>query len=86
MPDTMQAAVLDAPNAPFQVKSIARPVAGPGQVLVRIAASGVNPLDTKIYAGQAAHARHPLPGILGMNFAGKSKRSDPGVKAFAPRR
>ena len=84
MSDTMQAAVLDAANTPFQVKSIARPVAGPGQVLVRIAASGVNPLDTKIYAGQAAHARHPLPGILGMNLAGTVEAVASGVKAFAP--
>jgi NADPH:quinone reductase len=83
MSDTMQAAVLDAANAPFQVRSIARPVAGAGQVLVKIAASGVNPLDTKIYAGQAAHARHPLPGILGMNLAGTVEAVGPGVKSFA---
>ena len=83
MSDTMQAAVLDAPSTPFQVKSIARPFPGAGQVLVRIAASGVNPLDTKIYAGQAAHARHPLPGILGMNLAGQVEAVGSGVKGFA---
>ena len=33
------------------------PTPGPGQVLVRIAAAGLNPLDTKIAAGQAAHAQ-----------------------------
>jgi NADPH:quinone reductase len=68
--ETMNAAILDAPNTPFRVASIARPKPGRGQVLVRIEASGVNPLDTKIHAGQAAHARHPLPNILGMNLAG----------------
>ena len=83
MSDTMRAAVLDAPNTPFQVKSVARPNPGPGQVLVRIAASGVNPLDTKIYAGQAAHARHPLPAILGMNLAGVVEAVGPGVRNFA---
>jgi NADPH2:quinone reductase len=67
---TMQAAVLDAPNTAFRVGPIARPEPTAGQVLVRIKASGVNPLDTKIYAGQAAHARHPLPGILGITMAG----------------
>src|SRR5262249_2342697 len=40
------------------------------EVLVRVRASGVNPLDTKIRAGKAAHARHPLPVILGMDLAG----------------
>jgi NADPH:quinone reductase len=67
---TMQAAILDAPNTPFRVGPIARPEPTARQVLVRINASGVNPLDTKIYAGQAAHARHPLPGILGITMAG----------------
>src|SRR6202012_5029898 len=81
--DTVQPAVPDAPSTPFQVKSIARPFPGAGQVLVRIAASGVNPLDIKIYAGQAAHARHPLPGILGMNLAGTVEAVGSDVKDFA---
>lgn len=80
--DTMQAAILDAPNAPFVVTSIARPKAEAGQVLVRIVASGVTPLDTKIHAGQAAHARHPLPNILGMDMAGVVEAVGPGVSGF----
>lgn len=39
-------------------------------MLVRIHASGVNPLDIKIQEGKAAHARHPLPAILGLDLAG----------------
>jgi NADPH:quinone reductase len=58
------------PQTAFRVASIARPRAGQRQVLVRIIASGINPLDTKIHAGQAAHARQPLPNILGINLAG----------------
>jgi NADPH:quinone reductase len=77
--DIMQAAVLDAPNTAFRVGPVARPKPGNGQVLVRIAASGVNPLDTKIYAGQAAHAKHPPPGILGINMAGVLEAIGPGV-------
>ena len=64
---TMQAAVLEQHEAPFRLSSVARPVPGPGQALVRIAASAVNPLDIKIRAGAAAHARHPLPAILGLD-------------------
>ncbi|TBW41434.1 quinone oxidoreductase [Siculibacillus lacustris] len=66
----MRAAVLETHGGPFRVTPIARPEPGPGQVLVRIAASGVNPLDTKIRAGTAAHAQHPLPAILGIDLAG----------------
>lgn len=67
---TMRAAILETHGGSFRVTRIARPEPGPGQVLVRIAASGVNPLDTKIRAGTAAHAQHPLPAILGIDLAG----------------
>jgi NADPH2:quinone reductase len=60
---TMQAAILDGLKLPFRVKSVERPKPASGQVLVRITASGVIPLDLKIRAGEAAHARRPLPAI-----------------------
>ena len=54
-----------------------------GQVLVRIAASGLNPLDTKIRAGSAAHAKHPLPLVLGIDMAGVVVEAlGAGVSAF----
>ena len=81
-PTTMQAAVADHPNSAFRVAPIARPVPAEGQVLVRIRASGVNPLDTKIHAGEAAHARHPLPAILGLDLAGTVAAVGPGVTGF----
>ncbi len=80
--DTMQAAVLDGPKQPFKVISVERPKPATGEVLVRIAASGVNPLDTKIRAGVAAHARHPLPGILGIDLAGTVEAVGAGVTSF----
>jgi NADPH2:quinone reductase len=70
VPNTMQAAVLDRPLAQFRKVAVARPQPGPGEVLVRIQASAVNPLDLKIRAGQAPHARQPLPAILGIDLAG----------------
>lgn len=80
--DKMQAAILDAPNTPFRVAPIARPSPEAGQVLVRIVTSGVTPLDTKIHAGQAAHARHPLPNILGMDMAGIVEATGSSVSGF----
>lgn len=80
--NAMTAAVLDAHDASFRVGPVARPEPGAGQVLVRILASGVNPLDTKIHAGQAAHARHPLPAILGIDLAGVVEEVGPGVSGF----
>jgi NADPH:quinone reductase len=83
-PDHMRAAVLDAPGAAFRLTEIAKPVPGPNQVLVRIKASGVNPLDLKIQAGQAAHARQTLPAVLGIDLAGIVEAVGPGVTAFRP--
>jgi NADPH:quinone reductase-like Zn-dependent oxidoreductase len=54
------------------------------QVLVRISASGVNPLDTKIRAGKAAHAQQPLPAVPGLDMAGTVEEVGAGVAAFSP--
>lgn len=78
----MRAAVLDAPGASFRLTEIAKPVPGAGAVLVHIKASGVNPLDLKIRAGQAAHARHTLPAVLGIDLAGIVEAVGPGVTTF----
>jgi len=78
----MKALIVDAAGARFRLAELARPEAAAGQVLVRIHASGVNPLDIKIRAGQAAHARHPLPAILGLDLAGIVEQVGPGVTDF----
>jgi len=81
---TMQAALLEAHGAPFRLATVARPVAGAGEVLVRVAASGVNPLDLKIRDGAAEHARQKLPAILGMDLAGTVVAAGAGVTRFRP--
>ncbi|MES2399499.1 MAG: zinc-dependent alcohol dehydrogenase family protein [Pseudomonadota bacterium] len=77
--NTMQALVLESPQGAFKPRMVPRPRPEAGQVLVRIHASGVNPLDTKIRAGAAAHAQHPLPAVLGMDLAGVVDDVGPGV-------
>jgi NADPH:quinone reductase len=83
-PESMQAAVLDAHGSEFRHTTVPRPVAGHGQVLVRIEASGVNPLDLKIRTGNAPHAKHPLPAILGLDMAGTVTAVGSGVTGFSP--
>lgn len=78
----MKALKLEFPDAPFQLAEIPCPVPAPGEVLVRIHASGVNPLDAKIRAGAAGHARHPLPGIIGIDMAGVVEAVGSGVSRF----
>jgi NADPH2:quinone reductase len=78
----MIAAIAQAPGGPILLSTIERPEAAAGQVLVRIHASGVNPLDTKIFAGAAPHARQPLPAILGLDLAGVVEAVGSGVERF----
>lgn len=80
----MKVAVLAAHGVAPEIRRVDRPEPGPGQVLVRVRASGVNPLDAKLFAGQAAHARHPLPAVLGIDLAGDVESVGPGVTAFRP--
>jgi NADPH:quinone reductase len=70
MTKTMKAAILETYGKPLRITDMHVPTPAPGEALVRIAASGINPLDTKIHAGAAEHARHPAPAILGMDLAG----------------
>jgi NADPH2:quinone reductase len=78
----MKAYVVETANGSFRQAEVPTPVPAEGQVLVRIAASGVNPLDTKIRAGEAAHAKQPLPAILGLDMAGTVEAVGPGITSF----
>ncbi len=73
---------VDRPGGDFQARDVPRPSLGREQVLVRISASGVNPLDTKIRAGHAAHARQTLPAVLGVDMAGTVEEVGDSVTAF----
>src|SRR6185436_238734 len=78
----MRAAVLQTFGSELQISDIPEPTPAAGQVLVRIAASGVNPLDTKIRRGQAAHAATVLPAVLGIDLAGVVVDIGPEVVGF----
>jgi len=80
----MRALWVERPDGPFAAVGLPRPVPAAGQALVRIHASGVNPLDAKIRAGAAPHARQPLPAILGMDLAGVVEETGPGVEGLVP--
>ncbi len=78
----MRALILEQFGSPLRLAEMPEPVLGPGQVLVRVSASGVNPLDLKIKAGSAGHARAVLPAILGLDLAGTVESVGEGVTAF----
>ncbi|CAD6545046.1 Zinc-type alcohol dehydrogenase-like protein [Paraburkholderia hiiakae] len=80
----MKALVLSQYDGPLELATLDRPQPQTGQVLVRIHAAGLNPLDVKIRAGKADHAKHPLPLVLGIDMAGVVEAVGAGVTRFAP--
>jgi len=60
------------------------PVPGQGEVLVRVAATSVNPIDYKRRAGLTKDF-YPLtfPGLIGVDLAGTIMKGGPGVEGFS---
>ena len=81
-PATMRAMVLAEFGSGPVLRGVERPAPWRGEVLVRVGASGVNPLDTKIVQGAAGHARVTPPIILGLDLAGVVAEVGPGVEGF----
>jgi NADPH:quinone reductase-like Zn-dependent oxidoreductase len=60
------------------------PAPGPGEVLVRVAATSVNPIDYKRRAGLTKDF-YPLtfPGLIGVDISGTVVKIGPGVEGFS---
>jgi NADPH:quinone reductase len=69
------------PPEVMRIEEVATPVPGPGQLLVRIRAVGINPVETYIRSG--AYARKPsLPYTPGNDAAGVIESAGDGVDGF----
>jgi NADPH:quinone reductase-like Zn-dependent oxidoreductase len=83
----MKAVVLHEYGGPNKLiyEDVPDPVAGEGQLLVRVAASSVNPIDFKMRSGEAKD-RFPLemPAILGRDISGTVREVGEGVSGFKP--
>ena len=69
------------------VEDAPRPEAGAGELLVRVMAAGVNPVDWKTRKGQGAAKRWEgdrFPLILGWDVSGVVEAVGPGVEDFGP--
>ena len=83
----MKAVVLHEYGGPGKLtyEDVKDPVAGKGQLLVRMAASSVNPIDYKLRSGALkAYMPIEMPEILGRDIAGIVRQTGDGVEGFAP--
>ncbi len=70
---------------PMVLEDVDAPRPGPGELLVRIAAAGVNPLEVAIRSGKHPRAgAMNLPYTCGTDVAGEVEAVGEGVDAFAP--
>ena len=85
---TSRAVRLDSFGGPevLNVHQVAAPQAGPGEIRVRVAAAGLNPMDWIITAdaGTAARFGLSLPAGFGTDYAGVVDQVGDGVAGFAP--
>ncbi len=83
----MKAVVIHEYGGPDKLKyeDFEDPRAGEGEVIVRVAAVSINPVDWKMRSGEA-QARFPIdfPGILGRDLSGTIRSVGPGVTGFEP--
>ena len=64
---------------------LATPEPGPGEILVRIHAAGVNPFDWKVTDGALkGFVTHNFPLVMGSDGAGLVEKTGPGVTRFRP--
>lgn len=71
------------PPGNLKYEGVARPVPGEGELLIKVHAAGVNPVDDKIRAGLLGPMAK-LPYIPGFDAAGTVEKLGPGVTKFKP--
>lgn len=66
----------------LNIGDLPMPEAGPGEVLIRVRAAGVNPVDWKVREGQLKHLPYAFPIIPGWEAAGEVASVGEGVGQF----
>ncbi|WP_386083547.1 zinc-dependent alcohol dehydrogenase family protein [Vreelandella sp. F11] len=81
----MKAQILKAFGGPeaFELSEVPKPVPQAGQVLVRVHATSINPLDYQVRRGDYPDLV-PLPAITGHDVSGVVEAVGPGVTSFVP--
>lgn len=76
----MRAMLLTRPGAPLEAATLPRPVPGPGQLLIEVAACGVCRTDLHVADGELTEPVLPL--VLGHEIVGRVGERGPGASRF----
>ncbi|MCV3206116.1 alcohol dehydrogenase catalytic domain-containing protein [Mesorhizobium sp. YC-39] len=82
MNHTMLAAVLERAGQPLRIMSVPRPEPGPGEILVRLEASGICHTDVHVWQGQLRPASGQQTAILGHEGVGRVVQVGAGVTGW----
>src|SRR5215208_4542668 len=83
----MRAITIDRPDGPATLREdLPAPAPADNEVLVRVHASSVNPVDNAIAAGMLAGmgVEHEYPVILGRDYAGVVEQTGAAVEGYQP--
>lgn len=80
LPERMRAMVLPRPGAPLELRELARPSPGPGEVLVRVRACGVCRTDLHLVDGELPDPKLPI--VPGHEVVGEVAALGAGTAGF----
>jgi NADPH:quinone reductase-like Zn-dependent oxidoreductase len=75
-----KALIIPTKQAPFVVGPIDIPKPGPDQILIKVIAAALNPVDWKVHQRNVPPA--PYPAVLGFDMSGVVEETGEGVSAF----
>lgn len=83
----MKAAIIEKFGKPgvLQIIETEKPVPADNEVLIKVMAAGINPVDTKVRAGTSGMSKNlKLPAILGWDVSGIVEETGKNVNEFQP--
>ncbi len=80
MPQQQKSLFVEEKQGPFVVRSNDVPTPAKGEVLIKIAAAGLNPLDWKIQKFGVMVEKYPA--VLGLDIAGEVEAVGEGVEGW----
>ena len=77
-----KALLIEKSLAPFTLRDIPKYVPGPGEILIKVHAVGLNPVDWKIHKEGIFNENATFPAVLGWDIAGEVDETGEGVTDF----